>query len=347
MSWSALHTILYDVLEWYLDGGASNRMALALLSCIPREVEWSLSRLVNLSDEHTSRFVLSAVPKLTEAILYWPEVYLEGYNTEFSTSAYFTPSFHVASVRKHAIESVLTLRNASHNDLNATHLAQDPRTLRVTIAILGLPVDEVNTELIMYALELLQVIGPFLPTAKKGKSPYGPVPVSRLEKLVSESIDRAIIIPAMNFLVLLMTPNPAIPPDSPDYYLPPYSPVPSSPALSRAKKFLALVQDPTLLTASLEFISTYLSNPSASKAFLLSRDLGSTIRLLVAIIRYDQVTETRVIPIGPPIKTAPVEDDVPYELTEEDLARLAPIPEPERSFEWCVNYPSLGRFGPL
>ncbi|KAF9513672.1 hypothetical protein BS47DRAFT_1343897 [Hydnum rufescens UP504] len=180
--------------------------------------------------------------------------------------------------------------------------------LRVIIAILGLPPDEVNTELIVYALELLQAIGPLLPTVKKGKSPYGPVPVLRLEKLVGDSVDRAIIIPALNLLTLLMTTNPAIPPDSPDYYLPPYNPQPNSPP------------SPTQLCSR--------------RAFLLSRNLGSTVRLLVGIIRYEQAVETRVVPIGPPIKTAAVEDEVPYELTEADLARLAPIPEPERSFEW-------------
>ncbi|KAF8330363.1 uncharacterized protein EI90DRAFT_3124396 [Cantharellus anzutake] len=326
--------------QWYLDGGASNRMALALVSGIPKEVDWALSRLVNLSDEHTNRFVLSAVPRLSEAILYWPEVYIEESRKKLTQLyPYFAPGPRVEGLRKHAIESLLTLRNASHNDLNANHLGQEPRTMRVIVGMLHLPPDEVNTELLIYALELLTVIGPYLPSVSKtrgrGTSPYVDIPFSRIDEIVSTSIDRALIIPAMGFLTPLMVPNPAIPPESADYYPPPYSPSLSSLALSRALRFLAVLQDAALVTAALEFVSTYLSTPSTSKAFLAHPDFPNTLRLLISILRNEQKVETKVVALNTPkSKAEPEEQYEPYELTEEDLSRIVPMSEPERSVAW-------------
>ena len=322
-------------------------MALALISGIPKEIDWALSRLVNLSDEHTNRFVLSVVPRLSEAILYWPEVYTEEFKKDCPEAyTYFAPGPRVEGLRKHAIESLLTLRNASHNDLNANHLAQESRTMRVVVGILHLPADEINTELLIYTLELLTVIGPYLPSVSKtrgrGTSPYVDVPFSRIDEIVSTSIDRALIIPAMGFLTPLMVSNPAIPPESADYYPPPYSPSLSSPTLSRALRFLAVLQDAALVTAALEFVSTYLSTPSTSKAFLAHPGFPNTLRLLISILRNEQKVETKVVSLGTSTTKVDLEDTYePYELTEDDLARVVPMPEPERSFAWCVTHALL------
>jgi chromatin structure-remodeling complex subunit RSC9 len=321
------------ITEWYLDGGASNRMCLSLLSGIPKDVNWALSRLVNLSDEHNVRFVLATVPKLTDAIFYAPEVYLKSYVRNKNN---FCPHPRVELIRKHATESMLVLRNASHNDLNAAHLVQDPRTIGLINDILRLPPDdEANTEIMVYAMELLQVIGNHLPLPSKGRHPYGNIPIEVLEHMLSTSVDRTLIIHSLNVLTLLMTPPTTPPANTEPAYPPPYAPRSDSPVLARVLQLLALVQDHLLLTSSLEFFAAYLTSLSATQAFLLHPSLTKTLRLLVGVLRYEQKTEIQSVRIGPPVRTAEPEAEwLPYELSDEELARIAPMPEPERSFQW-------------
>ena len=322
--------------EWYLDGGASNRMCLSLLSGIPKEVNWALSRLVNLSDEHNIRFVLATIPKLTDAIFYAPEVYLKTYIRNKNSFSHFCPHPRVDLIRKHATESMLVLRNASHNDLNVAHLAQDTRTMGLINDTLRLPPDdEVNTEIMVYAMELLQVVGHHLPLPSKGRHPYGNVPIDALERILSTSVDRTLIIHSLNVLTLLMTPSTIPPANTEPAYPRPYAPHADSPALARVLQLLALVQDHLLLTSSLEFFAAYLTSLSATQAFLLHPDLTKTLRLLAGVLRYEQKTEMQSVRIGPPVRTAEPEAEwLPYELSEEELARIAPMPEPERSFQW-------------
>lgn len=322
-------------IEWYLEGGASNRMSLALLSGIPSEVEWALSRLVNLSDEHTLRFVLNAVTGMTDAILFWPEIYLAEYSKDATkyASGHFSPTVHVQSIQKHAVECILTLRNASHNPVNATFLATSSKTMNVIRGILQLPVSEFNSELMVTALELLLVVCPHLPPGPKNTSQFYRIPVEALERLVSESTDRSLIIAALSVLSLLM----ASAVDPADGSIPFYAPTPASPAVRRVIQLAALVQDPQLMTCSLDYLSAFLAHPAASKAFLLDRELANTIKLLIAIIQRENNTESRALPIGPAVQYAQPEEEGPYELTEADLARLVPLPEPDRSLQWCVT----------
>lgn len=310
-------------------------MTLSLLSDIPKEVNWALSRLVNLSDEHNARFVLATVPKLTEAVFHAPDTYIRSYHASRETFPPFAASPRLELLRKHATESLLVLRNASHNDLNVTHLVQDSNTTKLLNEILRLPIDdESNAEIMVYAMELIQVIGPHLPVSSKRKHPYGDIPIGSLEALVSKSMDRTIIIHSLNVLTLLIT-TPATTANSEAAYSPPYAPYPDSPVINRVLQFLALVQDHLLLTSSLEFFAAYLTSLTATQAFLLNPKLIHTLRLLVGVLRYEQRTEIQTVRLGPPIRTAEREDEwLPYELSEEELARIAPMPEPERSFQW-------------
>lgn len=316
-------------------------MTLSLLSGIPKEINWALSRLVNLSDEHNARFVLATVPKLTEAIFYAPVVYLTSYREARESFAPFVAPRKLELERKHATESMLVLRNASHNDLNVTHLAQDPRTVKIINDIIGLPPHEANVELMVYAFELLQVLAHHLPLPSKGKHPFGNVPFAALEEIVSTSVDRTLIIHSLTALTLFMTP--IVPPGATSaepLFPPPYAPPPNSPALARGLHFLALVQDQLLLTNSLEFLAAYLTSLPATQAFLQSPKLTKTLRLLVGVLRYDQRTEMQTVRLGPPIRSTESKDEwLPYELSDEELARIAPMPEPERSFQWYVVQP--------
>jgi chromatin structure-remodeling complex subunit RSC9 len=131
-----------------------------------------------------------------------------------------------------------------------------------------------------------------------------------------------------------MTP-PSVSVDHEHYYPPPYAPSANSPALQRVIRFLAVVQDPLLLSTSLEFFATYLSSMAATQAFLLHSELRSTMQLLVGVLRFLQPLETHTVIIGPPSRSAEAEDAwPPYQLSEDELERIAPMPEPERSFQW-------------
>lgn len=320
-------------------------MTLSLLSGIPKEVNWALSRLVNLSDEHNARFVLATVPKLTNAIFYALEAYLRTYAAAKESFAPFSAPYRLELLRKQATESLLVLRNASHNELNVTHLVHDPNTMKVVNGVLRLPLhEECNGEMIIYALDFLQVIGHHLPVSSKGKHPYGDIPIDSLESILSTSMDRAILVPSLNVLTVLMTPPNTLAANADLPYSPPYAPSPDSPAVRRVLQFLAVVQDHVLLTASLEFLAAYLTSLQSTQALLLDTKLTHALRLLVSVLRYEQITEVHAVTLGPPIRTAEREDEwLPYELTEEELARIAPMPEPERSFQWYVFTPVKGR----
>ncbi|KAF8323049.1 hypothetical protein DL93DRAFT_2092778 [Clavulina sp. PMI_390] len=321
---------------WYLDGGYNNRTALSLISEIPAEATWALSRLVALSDEHNSRFVLITVPKLTEAILYAPLKYVKYYATQHESFSPFSPTPRTHLLCKHATESLLVLRNALHNELNVTHLVQDPDAISVIGQILQLPFeDERNTEMIIYALEILQILGPHMSPDEDGENPFDEIPINALERMVTDSMDRALLTHAINVLTLLMTPPSSPAPNAPPPYSPPYNPSADSPTMQRVLHFLTLVQDNLLLMAALEFLAAYLTSLPATQAFLLDPKLAQTLRLLAGVLRYEQRLETQTMPLGSPLRTAEREPGwLPYELSEEELRRIAPMPEPERSFQW-------------
>ena len=76
-----------------------------------------------------------------------------------------------------------------------------------------------------------------------------------------------------------------------------------------------------------------------TKAFLLHSELAATLKLLVTIILSEQVEETVSIPLSGTVHTAPAlaETSRVYEMPPEELARLMPIPEPQRCYEWSVG----------
>ncbi|KDQ20295.1 hypothetical protein BOTBODRAFT_27711 [Botryobasidium botryosum FD-172 SS1] len=309
--------------QWYLEPTPSNRMVLALRSGIDDEVSWALLRLANLSNEHGHRFNLAAIPGLTDALFLWPQEFIAAYREEQLRHALFAPTTSSASCQKHAVESLLVLRNASLLETNATHLFNHSRMIPTIADILSLPdIADAYPEFLYYALELLQSLAPNVVLPAPDSADTQPIPLSALYDIAKTTTDRTMLIAVFSALTLILSHPSNVS----------HTQISS---ISPAILVLPLSTDTPLLTAALDYIFTVLMHPPAAKAFLLRLEMPSTVKMLVALLKAEQPEEIKEIPIGPPIRTDQVEakrED--YVLTEEDKQRLIPMAEPERSFDW-------------
>lgn len=306
-------------------------MVLALRSGLHDEIDWALLRLVVLSHEHGDRFRLHTIPGLTDALFEWPHWFIEQNQpkntlpTAAIENTLFSTPDDLARKRKHAIESLLALRNVAAYEENVTHLLLHRKVVSLVPALIKLPLTETNNEFVYYGLELLQSFAGAIVLRPPGYT--APViPVDAIQKIAQTSSDRSMIIASISCLSLLFS-NPQ---NTSFIQL-------DSPALLRSIQLLPLRNDSMLLTTCLDHIFAHLSYPAASKSFLLHPEMPNMIKVLVNILRMEQKEETKSQAIGPPVKTF-VEEKAreDFELSQEQLIALAAKPEPDRAFEWSV-----------
>ena len=300
-------------------------MLLALRSGIPREVNWALERMCRLS--HNDQFILKSIPGLTDILVEWPEWYVEKGADECNHGTVFSPPPASARKRRHALEAMFILRNASLNDPNAQHLSTHPRTrLLLYNALRRLRADsDANSEFLLHVVDLLHSV-----TSSHPQPPIeslSPIDLIRpLEELAESSNDRTMIITALRTLTLILSsPQNAV-------YL-----TSTSPALLASIRYLPLLADTALITACLDYLYAHLSHPPMVKAFLLHPRMPSTLKLLVTLLLKEQEEEiTSVDLLAEPVRTAPAVAVTKRqsELTTEELDRITGIAEPERSYEW-------------
>lgn len=310
---------------WYTEGTPNNRMLLALRSGIDSEISWALDRLTRLCNNE--QFVLRAIPGLTDALFEWPVWYVEvGATLCAGATTLFSLPPEWERKRKHALESILILRNAAVNEPNAQELSEHRRTRSlILLALHGIKPDcDANTEFVLYVVELLQAISAGL-SLPPPDAPALAIPVQPLQEIAGTSSNRALILSAMTTLNLLLS-NPANVAHV----------VEDSPTLGAALRYLPLFTDKPLLDACVNYLYTHLSHPAMTKAFLLHSQMPATLRLLVSLLLSEQAEETVTLDIGTPVHTAPssfttVKD---HELSPEELNRLVPMPEPQRCYEW-------------
>ncbi|CAL1695026.1 unnamed protein product [Somion occarium] len=318
-------TITDDYERWYTENVPSNRMLLSLRSGIDSEISWALDRLCRLCNNE--QFVLAAIPGLTDALFVWPDWFVGTGAEECAKKAsLFALPKTLEKHRRHALEAMFILKNSAVNDANAVELATHPRTRSLILLALHRmkPDSDANTEFLTYIVELLQQISGTL-VLPPPDSPLLANPVPPLQTLAATASDRSLIISSLRTLMLQMA-NPAnIAHLTPD-----------TPALSAAIRYLPLLSDKLLVETCLNYLYTHLSHPPMTKAFLLHPELASTLKLLVIIMLSEQVEETISINIAGPVHTAPAvaETSKDYELSQEELERLLPIPEPQRCYEW-------------
>ena len=320
--------------EWFIDESPKNRMVLALLSGIDEEVSWSLFRLAHLSYQHGHRFFLKPLFGLTDALMEWPLWWLANsggipadetqglMNGNGAASEIWAVSSGVQKKRKHALESLLILRNASFETANATFLMQNPRTMVLLDGLQSLPRIPLNSEFIGYLAEIFNGV------AAQIVLKHNPLfPVQAISEMVASTNERSLILSLLSALSTLYNNN------NNSAYI-----SPASPALDVAVRYLPLDVDRPLVAACLDYLFAHLSHPPAAKAFLLHQDMTNTLKVLVTLLVTDQPLGPRQQPLGPATLTAPQQPSVPlYQLTADELQALINTPEPQRSMDWSVG----------
>lgn len=320
-------TVTDDYERWYTESAPNNRMLLALRSGIDDEISWALDRLCRLC--HNEQFLLSAIPGLTDALFVWPDWYVASGINETPPSAHllFALPKHQDIQRRHAIESMFILRNASVNAPNAQELTNHRRTRSLILLALHRigPDTDMNTEFLVYVIELLHSISAsgalHMPPVD---APILATPLPPLQILAASS-DRSLAIASLNTLSLIFsTPHNAI-------HLSPYAS-----ALDASLRYLPLLTDRPLVDAAVNYLYVHLSHPAMTKAFLLHPRLSGILKLLVTILLVEQTEENVEIAIGQPPAVVPKEPPtiVDHTLTEQEMASLLQLPEPNRCYEW-------------
>ncbi|KZS93411.1 hypothetical protein SISNIDRAFT_441262 [Sistotremastrum niveocremeum HHB9708] len=315
-----------DYEPWYTQPSPSNRMLLSLKSEIPKEVEWALDRLCRLS--RNEQFFVRAIPGLIDALCQWPEWYVnERAQGRKLDSIVFCSSPEDVQLRRHALESLFVLRNASFNDANAVELATHRRTQNLLGRALTFLDDQsdIDAEFLVNCIELLHSCAPTLVLPPASASPTRPIHLARLENLTLHSTNRSLIIPSLLTLTLLLH-NPK----NAGHFSA------TSPALTAGLRYLPLFVDTPLTTACLEFLYAHLSNSSMCQAFLLHPELRNTVRLLLTLIISEQAVEETSVEISATvdIESVPSVEQKNYELVGEELDTIVAMPEPERSLKW-------------
>ncbi|KIK30241.1 hypothetical protein PISMIDRAFT_671401 [Pisolithus microcarpus 441] len=312
-----------DYERWYTDATPSNRMVLSLRCGIHTEIGWALDRLHRLCTN--DQFALKAIPSLTEALFEWPEWYVTEGHLESENCSFFTPSTVAEKKRRHAVESLFILRNSVVNEPNIHELANYPRTQPLLFrALTNLDVDaETNSEFLLNTIELLQAIsqGVVLPPP----SADGKDPLAGLLHIVEHSCNRSLIIATLTLLGQLFSNSSNLPRLQAE-----------SPALSASIRYLPLFVDKPLVEASLNYLYAHLSHPPMVKAFFHHCMMPGALRVLVSLLLSEQVEETVSRDISIPARTIPAVTTVTpdHDLTQEELDRLLPMPEPQRCYEW-------------
>ena len=303
-------------------------MVLSLRSTINFEIGWALDRLHRLCTNDL--FILKTLPGLTDALFEWPEWYVREGHLESEEYSFFSLSPDADRRRRHAIESLFILRNSATNEPNALELADSRRTQPLLFdALKNLdPESDANTEFILNIIELLQAISfrvtlPHPGTLEKS-------PLQTLLRIAGHSTNRTLIISALTALgQLFMYPSNVSRLEA------------DSPALEASMRYLLLFADKPLVEASLNYMYAHLSHPPMAKAFLLHPSMPSTLRVLVSLLLAEQVEEIVSVDITGSVRTVSANTTFTaptHDLTDEEMERLLPVPEPTRCYEWQVPF---------
>lgn len=334
--------------EWYTEPAPNNRMLLSLRSGIQKEIDWALERMCRLS--HNDQFILRNIPGLVDALVEWPEWYVEQGFKDCRHATLFSPSQAIARRRRHALEATFILRNASLNEPNAQYLTAHRRTLLLLRKALSCitPDSDTEAEFVLHIVDLLHSVvqcvhQQLLQLQQQQLSQHQQLQqqqlvqtafkylttetlIRPLEELAASSNDRTMIITTLRTLTLIISFSQNA------VYI-----TSTSPALSVAIRYLPLLDDTALITPCLDYLYAHLSHPPMVKAFLHNPSMPATLRLLVLLLLREQQEEMTTLDlIQEPIRTAPalVAPRRQCELSEEEFEKIAKVSEPERSYDW-------------
>ena len=336
-------------------------MMLALRSGIPEEVSWALDRLLRLCSNE--KFLLSAIPGLTDALFAWPEWYVErvvldkissmdnpprvtggrvrghlvpsriegvrNKSKKNQMSGLFAEDPKETIKRRHALEAITILRTATaYNDANVQELLDNARSRTLILSALhqlDLDSDE-NEEFIVNILEIFHDLSCAGLTLPPTNAPLTANPTPAVMAILEETSNRSLIIASFQLLALLFSY-----PANVDHI------TPGSPGLEAALRYLPLfTMDKDLVDAALNFLYAHLACAPMARAFLLHPKMPSMLRVLVLLLLREQVEEVVMVDLCPPstVALAVPPDTVNLVLGPEELETLGNIEEPKRCYEW-------------
>ncbi|GAA5977588.1 hypothetical protein JCM5350_002283 [Sporobolomyces pararoseus] len=293
----------------YLEPGPSNRLVLSLRCCVASEVDFSLERLIQVSSIDPDLLRFNELPGLLDGLMSLIRDYLDTRTTERGDSSYFNSEKREV-LRKRASEASLILRNLSlEGKKNLEVLIASKRFKKLMVEVLeqgeieGI-LGEETTEIRLYLLEILELIGEQIPLVIPGHS----IPLSNEEeeetsnsstikpepldspcvKLfpllvnLTTSPDRSLVLASFRCLTVLSLNEKSDHLFSLLTYtnLPPL-PKPKPHPIETAIKLLTL-GDSELTTVLLDFIYQHTLLPSNSVLFCSRRDLVNVLKLVAS-----------------------------------------------------------------
>ncbi|GAA5963858.1 hypothetical protein JCM3765_004042 [Sporobolomyces pararoseus] len=288
----------------YLEPGASNRLVLSLRSCVASEVDFSLERLIQVSSIDPELLRFNELPGLFDGLLNLIKDYLDLTTT---TSLMMNNSETRQVSRKRASEASLILRNLSlEGKKNLEVFIQSKKFKKLLIQVLEQGeiegfLGEETTEIRLYLLEILELIGEHIPLVIPGHS----IPLSsdeeeenstttqKPEPLDSPSVklfpllvnlttspDRALVLASFRCLTVLSLNEKSDHLFSILTYLnlPPLPKTQPHPIETSLK--LLTLGDSELTTVLLDFIYQHTLLPSNSVSFSSRNDLVSILKLI-------------------------------------------------------------------
>ncbi|GAA5884319.1 hypothetical protein JCM16303_003634 [Sporobolomyces ruberrimus] len=299
----------------FLEAGPSNRLVLSLRSCVPAEVDSAMERIIQVSSIDPDLLRFNELPGLLDGLLGLIRDYLERRIQDRKGGAQsLTVVMNSEAreiMRRRAAEASLVLRNLALEKKNLEPLLESKRLRRMIVQSLEEgeiegPEGEETTELRLYLLEVLELIGESIPLAIPGhaialdapteggggdeeqnRPPPKPEPLDapsvRLFPLLvnlTTSQDRALLLASYRCLTVLSLNEKSDAIFSFLAYtkLPPL-PKPSPNPIETAIKLLPL-QDAELSSVILDFIYQHTLLPSNSAYFCTRPELLPILKLV-------------------------------------------------------------------
>jgi hypothetical protein len=168
--------VFVSKVEKYIQGGWQNRLALALKSNLPNEVDWAFNKLISLSFQHN--FYVGYIPSLPETLIehcapFFDQLVLNTSPLDFETSltkdanVMMMPKmsemavFHIqeSSILLERVLQVLhVIRNMSFMNENAIAFSRDHTLLTVLAKAMALPHATYYIQVQQHALDIFENI---------------------------------------------------------------------------------------------------------------------------------------------------------------------------------------------
>ncbi|GAA94487.1 uncharacterized protein L969DRAFT_91553 [Mixia osmundae IAM 14324] len=341
----------------YNDQGSGNRLTLSLRCGLTEEVDFALGRLAEISQADPDLLPLKDLPGMLEALLSLIQDALVEHE-QLVKYAHFSRAEPNAVIRR-GLEAGLNIRNLVLSRKNGQQLASNRRLFQCLADILEakgdatLPDTPDLTELKVYALDILEVIGSVVELVDPAKS-RPEDPAARFFPVLvqlTQSSDRALVLAAFRALSVFaredfnedfFTCRPAKDRAVGDVGKSNIKDLLMVP-LNRALELLPL-KDADLVLAALEYVYDLTSKPANATLIVRRPDILAILRLLLARFGHggfretwqveNKSTATRMISYGPITRAEWFRDAGDTSLNPRELMRLLEVKEPQRAIDW-------------